>query len=112
MEDWESEAEGRTDEEIQREIDQVNAELYPKLYQRMQRRQRSFYRVINDKVVRYNNIGHPFVYELRKHGISGALTEDEKRMAKDEWNKIQRNLPDNSTFDPPYRRSSESEFKQ
>ena len=78
----------------------------------MERRRRSFYRVINDKVVRFNGKGHPFVYELRKHGISGTLTEDEKLLAKQEWENIQKNLDDNSTFDPPYRRSSESEFRQ
>jgi len=112
VEEWENEAEGKTDEEIQREIDEVNAELYPKQYQAMQHRRRNFYRVINNKMIRFNNVGHPFVYELRKHGITGGLTDEEKQMAKEEWEKIQRNLPDNSTFDPPYRRSSESEFKQ
>jgi len=112
IEDWESEVEGKSEEEIQREIESVHAELNPKLYTDMERRRRSFYRVINDKVVRFNNKGHPFVYEIRKHGISGTLTEDEKLLAKQEWENIQKNLDDNSTFDPPYRRSSESEFTQ
>ncbi|XP_066928622.1 small ribosomal subunit protein mS35-like [Clytia hemisphaerica] len=109
-EDWEIEAEGKTDEEIQQEIDEVNAELNPKLYNEMEHRRRSFYRIINDKVIRYNKNGHPFVYEIRKHGISGTLTDEEKRLAKEEWEKIQRELPDMSTFDLPYRRSSGSEF--
>lgn len=78
----------------------------------MERRRRSFYRVINEKVVRFNSKGHPFVYELRKHGISGTLTEEEKLLAKQEWNNIQKKLNDLSTFDPPYRRSTESEFIQ
>lgn len=111
VEEWETEAEGKPDEEIQREIDEVNAELNPRLYESMGYRRRNFYRVIGDKLVRFNKSGHPFVYELRKHGISGTLTEEEKLLAKEEWRKIQKHLPDQSTFDPPYRSSSESEFK-
>ena len=92
-----------------KEIDEVQVELNPEYFKEKERVRRH-YRVINDKVVRYNRQGHPFLYGMRKHGIGGALTDDEMKLAKQEWENIQVDHPDTSTFDSLFRRSSDSEW--
>jgi len=110
-EPWEEEAKGKSDEELKREIEEVNAELNPTSSADKSKRRRH-YRIVNDKLMRYNKSGHPFVYELRKYGLNGGLDRDEMKQAKKEWEQIQTNQDDNTTFDPIYKRSTESEFKQ
>jgi len=108
-EEWEQEAEGKTFEELQEDVDSVKSELDPKL-QEIKSKNRRRYRIVNDKVVRYNNVGHPFVMENHRFNIKGGLTEDEKQLAKHQWEVIKKDLPDEDSFDPFYRRSTESEF--
>ena len=92
-------------------MEKVNAELFPKAAAD-KKRCRRHYKVINGKLVRFNNVGRPFLYEIPKQGITGALNLDEVKLAKEKWNQIQIDQQDNETFDPVYQRSSESEFKQ
>lgn len=105
------EAEGKRDDELKREIDEVNCELNPRYFDEKKRRRRH-YKIVGEKLVRYNKVGHPFVYELRKYGINGGLTPDEMKLAKEQWRDLQKDLPDTSTFDTIFHRYSESEFKQ
>lgn len=110
-EPWEKEAENETEKKIDEEVENVRKELNKEYRTKNYRdKKQRFYRIINDKLIRYNKTGHPFVHELPKYGIRGGLTKEELQLAKDEWAKIQKNLPDESTFDLPYRPSSRSEF--
>lgn len=111
-EEWEEEAAEKSEKELQDDVEDVRMELNPRYYQeKKERLGQTFYRVINDKLVRYNRHGHPFVMELRKHhNIIGGLTEEEMKMAKEEWKKIQQDLPDHSTFDNLYKKPYGSEW--
>lgn len=96
---------------MRREIDEVNRELNPRYFEE-KKRHRRHYRVVGEKFVRFNKVGHPFVYELRRYGINGGLTPKEMELAKEQWRIIQKDSPDISSFDTIYHRNSESEFKQ
>lgn len=106
-EPWEAEAEGKTLEELQREVAEVNAELNPETTKLKPKRK---HRIAGNKIVRYTKTGHPFVLELNQHGVTGGLTKEEMEEAKNEWKIMQHDQPDNTTFDPLYRKSTESEF--
>ncbi|XP_047140769.1 small ribosomal subunit protein mS35 [Hydra vulgaris] len=110
-EEWENEFFGNSEEEVVKEIEKVNAELFPKAFSDKKRCLRH-YKIINDKLVRYNNVGRPFLVELGKHGLKGLMKLDEVKLAMEKWNQIQVNQNDIESFDPLFQRSSESEFKQ
>ena len=97
-EDWEDVSEDVPEEQLESEIEEVRSELYPQITQKKKIRRR-FYRVVGDTVIRYNHIGHPFVYEMRKYGIVGGLKREHLDEAKQIWKNIQPELEDDSTFD-------------
>jgi len=109
-ESWEQEAIGMREEEINKEVNKVRTDLYPKYYEEKKRNQRH-YRVIAEKLVRYNRYGHPFVVEVKRFRVN-SLNKGELQMAKDEWRKIKVDvgLPDTTSFDLPYKSSYSSEF--
>ncbi|XP_057313317.1 28S ribosomal protein S35, mitochondrial-like [Hydractinia symbiolongicarpus] len=109
-ESWEEEAGDKTDEQLAGEIAQVQVELDPRAVAE-KKRHRRHYGIINDKLVRFNKVGYPFVYEMRKYGLAGGLDSEEIKQAKEKWANLQKDQEDQSTFDPLYQRSSESEFK-
>jgi len=105
---WENEANSISEDEIDKEIDGIRAELNP-AHHKETLVNRRYYKVINEKLIRYNSYGHPFVCEMRKYGIKGGLTKEEISIAKNEWQNIQKGLPDLTTFDPPYQSRYASE---
>ena len=78
----------------------------------MKKLKRRYYKVVGERVVRFNNAGHPFLCQMYRSGIKGALTHDEMKAAKKEWDIIQKNLPDTSSFDRVLYRNCESEYVQ
>lgn len=100
VESWESEADTVPTEFIDRAVEKVRKELYPTYYRDVKSKSKhTFYRVINDKLVTFNEAGHPFLFHIRKNGVTGLLSEEEIRKGREEWKKIQLDIPDTSTFD-------------
>lgn len=106
---WESESSLQTSIEIKVEMEKIRAEMNPAQFNEKSVNRR-YHRVINERLVRYNSYGHPFVMEMRKYGIKGGLNAEEMTMAKAEWKKIQKGLPDSTSFDLPYKPNFSSEF--
>jgi len=98
--DWEEKVSEYQDEVVDVELSSVRKELKPKLNTKTKYKKKEWHRIVGDKLVKYNDVGYPFLVQIQKQRVRGMLPREHVEEAKEVWKSIQKYIKDKSTFDP------------